>query len=251
MYTLLTLLIIIFIPIPIMMRYMLTGRNAYRGILEGSMSAVTGVALVFLVFWSVTGTSFFDVLNSALNQMSIEDMNQGSYYMAGIKELEPEAMQQTLEKVKEMAKLAFPGTLIVFSVVIAYLNYGLLSWILLKTGRKISALPPFRTFSLPKNIIIGSLIIYILSYITANMGIIDKDLIMYSLELLFTFVFSIQGLAVVFFFGYVKRIPKFVVLIVSAIFLLTWLGQTFLFLLGLLDLVLDIRKRFSKTNLSR
>ncbi len=152
---------------------------------------------------------------------------------------------------KEMAKLAFPGTLIVFSVVIAYLNYGLISWILSKTERKISALPPLRTFSLPKNIILGSLIIYILSYITANMGIIDKNLIMYNLELLFTFIFSIQGLAVVFFFGHMKRIPKLVILIVSGILLLIWLGQTFLFLLGLLDLVLDIRKRLSQTNLSK
>ncbi len=251
MFTLLILLVMIFIPIPVMMRYMLTGRNAYRGILEGSMSAVTGVALVFLVFWSVTGATFFEVLNSVLNQMSIEDMNLGVYNMAGMKELEPEAMQKTLESVKEVTRLAFPGTLIVFSVVIAYLNYGMISWILGKTGRKISTLPPFRTFSLPKNIIIGSLIIYILSYLTVNMGIIDKSLMMYSLELLFTFIFSIQGLAVIFFFGYSKKIPKPVVLIVSGIFIFTWLGQTFLFLLGLTDLVLEIRKRYTQTNLSK
>ncbi len=52
-------------------------------ILEGSMSAMTGVALVFLIFWSMTGATFFDVLNSALNQISVEDMNLGSYYMIG------------------------------------------------------------------------------------------------------------------------------------------------------------------------
>lgn len=74
---------------------------------------------------------------------------------------------------------------------------------------------------------------------------------MYSLELLFTFIFSIQGLAVIFFFGYSKKIPKPVVLIVSGIFIFTWLGQTFLFLLGLTDLVLEIRKRYTQTNLSK
>lgn len=249
MYTILILLIMIFIPIPVMMKYMLTGRSAYRGILEGSLSAVTGVALVFLVFWSITGMTFFDVLNSSLNQIKIEDLNMGSYYAMGMKELEPDAMQLALDKMKEMTKLAIPGTLIVFCLVIAYLNYGFLSWIIGKTGRKISALPPFRTFSLPRNIIIGSLIIYLLSYISANMGIIDKDLMMFSLELLFTFIFSIQGLAVIFYFGYSKKIPRIVLIVISAIFILTWLGQTFLFLLGLTDIILNIRRRFSQTNL--
>ena len=249
MYTFLILAIMIFIPIPIMMRYMLTGRNAYRGILEGSLSAVTGVALVFLVFWSMTGATFFDVLTSSLSQIKVEDLNMSGYYAMGMKQLQPDAMQLALENMKEMTKLALPGTLIVFCLVIAYLNYGLLSWLIGKTGRKISPLPSFRTFSLPRNIIIGSLIVYLLSYISANMGIIDKNLMMFSLEILFTFVFSMQGLAVIFYFGYLKKIPRVVLVVISAIFVLTWLGQTFLFLLGMLDIILDIRKRFSQTNL--
>jgi uncharacterized protein YybS (DUF2232 family) len=166
----------------------------------------------------------------------------------GMKQMEPDTMQLEFENMKEMAKLAFPGTLIVFSLVAAYLNYGFLSWLIGKTGRKISSLPPFRTFSLPRNIIIGALIIYLLSYITVNMGIIDKNLMMFSLEMVFTFVFSMQGLAVIFYFGYSKKIPKIVLVVISAIFVLTWLGQTFLFLLGLTDIILDIRKRFSQTN---
>jgi uncharacterized protein YybS (DUF2232 family) len=81
------------------------------------------------------------------------------------------------------------------------------------------------------------------------MGIIDKSLMMFNLEMLFTFVFSIQGLAVIFYFGHSKKIPKLVLIIVSGIFILTWLGQTFLFLLGLTDVVLDIRKRFSQAGI--
>ena len=246
MYTLLILGIMILLPIPVMMKYMLAGRSAYRGILEGSFSAITGVTLVFLLFWAMTGVTFFEVLNSTLSQINVEDMNPSSYYMMGMKELEPDAMLRALESMKEMAKLAFPGTLIVFSLVIAYLNYAVISWFVNKSGRKISVLPPFRAFSLPKNILIGTVIIYLLSYITANMGIIDKDLLMFNLELLFTFIFSVQGLAVIFYFGHLKRIPKFIMFIVSGVFMLTWIGQTFLFLLGLTDVVLNIRKRLSK-----
>jgi len=176
-------------------------------------------------------------------------MQLSGYYMMGMKELEMDTLQLALEQMKEMTKLAVPGTIIVFSMVIAYLNYAVISWVIGKTGKKISKLPPFRVFSLPKSIVLGSLLIYVLSYITISMGIIGKDLIMFNLELLFTFVFFIQGLAVVFYFGYLKKIPKIVSLMVAGIFLFTWLGQTFLFLLGLTDVVLDIRKRFSQTNL--
>ena len=239
----------ILLPIPVMMKYMLAGRSAYRGILEGSFSAITGVTLVFLLFWAMTGVTFFEVLNSTLNQINVEDMNPSSYYMMGMKELEPDAMLLALESMKEMAKLAFPGTIIIFCLAITYLNYTVISWFVNKTGRKISVLPPFRAFALPKNIIIGVVIIYLLSYITANMGIIDKDLIMFNLELLFTFIFSVQGLAVIFYFGHAKKIPKIIMFIVSGVFILTWIGQTFLFILGLTDVVLNIRKRFSQTNL--
>ncbi|MDD3168418.1 MAG: DUF2232 domain-containing protein [Eubacteriales bacterium] len=246
MYTLLILVIMIFIPVPVMMKHMLTGRNAYRGILEGSLSAITGVTIVFLVFWSLTGASFFEVMNTALSQISIEDMKQNNPYLMGMRGMEPDAMQLALDNVKEIMKLAFPGTIIVFSLVTAYLNYAFLSWLIGKSGKKISGLPPFRAFSLPKNIIIGSLIIYLLSYITVKMGIIDKSLIMFNLELLFTFIFSVQGLAVVFYFGFLKKVPKLILLILSGIFISTWLGQTVLFLLGLTDVALDIRKRFPR-----
>ena len=249
MYTFAILLIMVVIPIPVMMKNMLTGRSAYRGILEGSMTAMTGLALVFLMFWLMTGVTFFHAINSTLSQITIEDMNISSYYMMGTKQLTPDAMQAALDQMKEMTKLAFPGTIIVFSMIIAYLNYFTISWVIGKTGRKISKLPPFRVFSLPKSIILGALLIYILSYIVIGMGIIGKDLMMFNLELLFTFVFSVQGLAVVFYFAYLKKIPRIVTLIVSGIFLFTWLGQTFLFLLGFADLVLDIRKRFYSTKI--
>ncbi len=247
MYTLITLLIMIVMPIPVMMRYMLTGRNAYRGILEGSMSAMTGVTLLFLAFWSMTGLSFLEALKNALNQVHLDNMQLPSYYAMGIKELEPASMQLALENMKEITALAVPGIIIVFCLIIAYLNYAVISWVIGKVWRKkVSLLPPFRTFSLPKNIVMGSLLVYLLSYIAINMGIINKDLMMFNLEMLFTFVFSIQGLAAVFYFGHRRRIPKFVVLLVSVIFFTTWIGQTFLFLLGLTDLVFDLRKRFSK-----
>lgn len=246
MLTLIILLVMILVPVPAMLRCMLSGRNAYRGILEGTLSAITGVVLVFLMYWSISGATIFDAIDSSLSRVSIGDMNMGAYSVLGAEPPEPEAMQRMLDNMKETAKLAVPGLLITFCMIISYVNYAAISWAIAKSGRKISALPPFRLFSLPKNAVIGSLIIYVLSYLTVSAGIIDGSLMMYNLEMLFTFVFSIQGLAVVFYFGHLKRIPKIIVAVASGILFLTWFGQTFLFFLGLADVVLDIRKRISK-----
>ena len=248
MLTLLIMLIIV-IPAPVMLRHMLSGRNAYRGVLEGSLSAMTGVAALFLLYWIMTGETFFDTLNSALSRISVEDMNMNAYTLMGAKPLGADEMQLMLDNMKETTKLAIPGLLIIFCMIIAYVNYAVLSWALAKRVKRVSSLPPFRSFSLPKNSVIGSLVIYLLAYLTVDMGIIDQKLIMFNLEMLFTFVFSVQGLAVVFYFGYRKRIPKLVVAVIAGIFYLTWFGQTFLFFLGLVDVVFDIRKRFSQTNL--
>jgi uncharacterized protein YybS (DUF2232 family) len=261
MLTLIIFLILILIPVPAMLRYMLSGRNAYRGILEGSLSAITGVALVFLIYWALTGATFSDAVNSSLDLIKAEDMNMDAYTVLGAEPLAPAAMQQMLDAMKETTRLAVPGLLIIFCLILAYVEYGVISWALVKSGapvknealaksgKKVSALPPFRRFSLPRNAVLGSLIVYILAYLSVSMEIIDGKLMMYNLEMLFTFVFSIQGLAVIFFFGFQKRIPKILLVVLSGILFLTWLGQTFLFLLGLTDVVLDIRKRISQTNL--
>ncbi len=228
---------------------MLSGRSAYRGVLEGSISAVTGVAFVFLLFWALTGVTFFHVMTTALDRISAADMTQMSSYMMGLDKISPTHLQATAEQMKEVTKLAVPGTLIVFSMVIAYFNYLVISWILIKTGKKIVALPPFRFFALPKSAVVGFLVIYGLAYLTVSLGIIDKHLLMFNLEMIFSFVISVQGLAVVFFVGHRKRIPKVVLWIIVAIFVVTILGETMLFFIGLIDIILDIRKRFYQTNL--
>jgi len=249
MLTLIIFLLMIFIPVPVMLRHMLNGRNAYRGVLEGFLSAMTGVAAFFLIYWSITGVTFFDTINSVLNRIGVEDMNMNAYTLLGAEPLRPDEMQLMLDSMKETTKLAIPGLLIIFCMIIAYVNYASISWALGKSGKKIAALPPFRSFSLPKNSVIGSLIVYLLSYLAVDIGIIDKSLMMFNIEMLFTFIFSVQGLAVVFYFGHRKRIPKVIVAVIAGFLFLTWFGQSFLFIMGLLDVVLDIRKRFSQTNL--
>jgi membrane-bound ClpP family serine protease len=173
MFIPLILIIMIIVPIPILIKNMLSNRNAYRGILEGAIAAMAGVASLLMMFWILTGVSFFELINEGMNSVTLEDMKFAERYaMLGMEMPEPEELQLMLDYVKETMSLAVPGILILLCLVISYINYGIISWILSKSGQRITTLPPMRSFSLPKSIVIGSLLIYILAYLSASAGII-------------------------------------------------------------------------------
>lgn len=244
MYALLILLIIILIPIPIMTKHMLGGKSAYQGVLEGIISAIIGVTMVFMFSQAITGITIFERLDAILNNLIIADINMTEMYeMFGLNKLNSSELQIAIDNMKETMELSIPGTIILWSSIFAYFDYKIVSWLFHKSGKEVTMLPPFRTFSLPKSIMLGSILIYILSYMAANTGIIDKNLIMFNIQMLFGFIFFIQGLSFLFYFGDLKRVPKLIVIIIATALIITGIGKTALFILGLTDVAFDIRKR--------
>ena len=244
MYALLILLIIILIPIPIMSKYMLGRQSAYQGVFEGIISAIIGVTMVFMFSQVMTGITIFDRFDAILINVNAADMNMpGMYKMLGLNKLNASELQTAMDNMKEIMKLSIPGTIIIWSSIFAYFNYKIVSWLLHKSGKEVSMLPPFRNFSLPKSVMLGSVLIFVFSYFAANMGIIDKSLIMFNIQMVFSFIYFVQGLAVLFYSGNMKRVPKVILIIIAAAIISTAIGKTALFILGLTDVAFDIRKR--------
>jgi len=123
MYTPIVLLIIIFIPIPIMARYMIAGRNPYRGVLEGIMSAVVGVTMVFLFSQAFTEVSVFERIDLLLSSVSAADLYRTNMpQMFGLDKLRVEELQVAMDYSREIMKLSLPGVLIILSSIRAYVN---------------------------------------------------------------------------------------------------------------------------------
>lgn len=250
MYTSLILLIIILVPIPVMIKYMLAGNHAYRCIREGAVTTVLGIMLTFMFASVFTGISLFERIDWIYSQISINDLTLTRGYTGfGLDQLEPEELERVFTATKEYIKMSIPGVTVVLTILSAYLNYPWLSFVLRKLGKNVHALPPFKTFSLPKNVLLGAIIVYALSYLAGSMEIVDQQLIMINVEMIFGFLFSVQGLAFIFFFGNLRRIPKALLLLISAIFIITTFGHTVLFMMGLVDIAFDMRKRFSQNSL--
>jgi len=224
---------------------MLERKSCYRGLFEGILSAVIIVTIAFMFSQIVTGVTIFERFNTILNNINMKEIyTPGMYELFGLNDLDASELETAMNNIKEVMKVSLLGSIIIWTSIAAYFNFKLVSWLFRKTGKEVSKLPPFKEFNLPKSAMLGSILIYFLSYLAANMGIIDKNLIMYSIQMLFSFIFSIQGLAVLFFYGSMKRIPKIVVIIIAAILISTEIGKTVLFFIGLTDVAFDLRKRF-------
>lgn len=102
--------------------------------------------------------------------------------------------------------------------------------------------PPFRYFSLPRNIVWGFLIIYILAYGASYFDLVDKTVLMTNIVYIFQFVFAIQGMAVVVYYFKNKHTPKLIQMIVYVILLLTNIGGMGLFFIGMIDLFINLRR---------
>lgn len=233
-------------PIPVMVRHMMTGRNSYRGVLQGIFCAVIGIFVLFALSSADTGLQPFDMVTADLEKVTLADMSLIEKYQPMSELLGGQQLnQEQFQEVKRLVALGLPGSMILLSCLVAYFNYRWISWLLRQSSKKISTLPPFWMFSLPKNAMLGSFLIYLLAYIVSGMGIVDKNILMTTFQILFLFAFSLQGLAVISFYGTLKKMPKLIILVFCSLFILTTPGQTFLFLLGLTDIAFDLRRRIS------
>ena len=181
-----------------------------------------------------------------LNSIQAKDL-LGPYQALGIAgDLDPEELQMVADAAKSMMIRSLPGYIIIWSCILAYVNYNIISKFLVKLRKDVPTLPPFRDFTLPRNSLFGFLVIFFLSFLAGNIGIIDSGLMMLNVEILLRFVFSIQGLAVLFYIGKVKKIPAIIPFIVAVVLIISGAGNTVLFVLGMAEVVFEIRKRSQK-----
>lgn len=244
MYTLLILSIMIFMPLPIMSKYMIAKKNPYRAVLQGILYSLVGIALVFIMVKIQTGSGIADLFHASFKQ-ALEAQDPSTLLKAfGIENVSEKELIESMDNIAKLMEMMIPANLIVWSSIFAYVDYKIISRALVKNGIMVSVLPPLRELALPKNSLLGAIIICVLAYLSANIGIIDETTIMLNIQLVLNFVFAVQGLAVALYYAYVRRMPKFMVIIMCVFLLMFSFGRTLLFILGLTEIVLNLRKRF-------
>lgn len=135
-----------------------------------------------------------------------------------------------------------PSLMVVFSLIITYVNLLLTSTILRKMGFGAHSVQKFSKLKLPSNIVSGIGMLYLLSYILIKTNVEYSQAFLSNLTFLTGFIFFLQGLAVLDFLlirTKIKRFFRFLILGLNILFLPM---SSIFFLIGLLDQIFDLRK---------
>lgn len=148
----------------------------------------------------------------------------------------------SVDEIIDYLLMIVPGILVIQSMVTAFGNYYLTVSMLKRFRTDKTELPQFSNFRLPRNIVFGAFIIFVLSYLTKYAeGIYQAGLIT-NVILIFVFMFFIQGIAVISHIIKRTKTPKPVrIALIIAVFFISPLLTAVAFI-GLIDSIVDIRK---------
>lgn len=149
---------------------------------------------------------------------------------------------RNLEIMKSTILTLIPSSLIFGSIGSACINYIVAGAILRRTGFKFQTLGKFGRFSLPKNIMMGLLVIITLSYGASRMNIVNGEALFLNVFYLFQIAFLLQGLAVIMFFMEKFGLPKVFKAMACIAFMILPTFSIMAVILGLADSVINIRR---------
>ncbi len=226
--------LMVFVPMALSMGHLIRKRHE-----EFSVIAMGTAITVFATFLMIQVYSFaFDVNVmdeiTALLQEAIG--NQTEMLMS---------MNFQVNNIKDMVDtfmMVFPGVVVVHSILVSFINYFTSGAILKKLGNKELGLPEFSNYKLPGNIVLGSFIIMILTYLTGFFEGIYTNTLMANVLVIFTFIFFTQGMAFISFLLEKLKFPKpFRIAVLLLIVIISPL-LTLIALMGLIDSVFDMRR---------
>jgi uncharacterized protein YybS (DUF2232 family) len=158
----------------------------------------------------------------------------------------PQGMRDTLLSSFELIRVTLPALLILASLLDSFLNYTAARIVLKRLGLNMEALPPFGEWRAPSNLSLGFLILMGLTLAGGYLGLEGIDIVMGNILVLFQMIFMVQGISVLYYFLTQKGVNRFIkVLVIVFVLFNQFLAMAAVFA-GLLDVLLDFRKRFSK-----
>jgi len=226
-------IVLLFGPMTLVMGYFLKRQaNPYRVIGLGTLISVFSIFIVVqLVDW-VAGIYLIDEL--ILMLQSVIDHQIGALENMDIQAISREELLSYLV-------IIIPGAFVVQSLLICFLNYYMTAAVLKRLGIDQQELPEFSNFRWPGNIVLGSFIIFILTFATQFIEGIYAQTLLTNITLIFSFVFFLQGIAFISFFIKKTRVNKFIRMVILGVIVILSPLLTIVAIMGLVDALFDMR----------
>lgn len=219
------------------------GRSVRHILVAGSAASLAATLLTFAVSTYIMGINTLVEMEMVFTEVVeyqkrfIEGMDGGTAEMI-----------RNLDIMKNTLMTLIPSSIIFGSVASTCINYIISGTILKRTGFKFQSLGRFSSFSLPKNIMMGLLVIIGLSYGVTRMNLVNGETLFMNVFYLFQIAFLIQGLSVIVFFMEKFRVARIFRVILIVLFLFVPTFSVGAAILGLADSILNIRRLDMKHN---
>ena len=235
------LTLITFAPLSVVLNYMMSKRRkSFEIILISTVILLFSHLLVINIIGDMSGVSIINQLEDFFAQSvnthieTLRDMDLSAYEILKVRDLLENAMDYIL--------LILPATLIIFSLVVSYLNYLISSLTLRKLGHEIVSVPKFAKFKLPNNVLLGAGIMFVGAFLIKTLKLFYYETIILNITVIASFMFFTQGLSVINYKLISKKlgiIPR--VLLMAFLIIILPLGWI-ISLIGILDVIMDFRK---------
>lgn len=227
-------ILVIFGPMTVVMGYFLKEKaSAYRVIGIGTLVSVLSIFIMVQLLDWVAGLYVIEELIQMLQ--SVID-----HQITTLENLNIQAVSR--EEIFSYILIIIPGAFVVQSLLICFLNYYMTAAVLKRLGVEQQDLPEFSNFRWPGNIVLGSFIIFALTFVTQWIEGVYAQTLLTNITLIFAFVFFLQGIAFISFFIKKTRINRFLRMMILGVIVILSPLLTIVAFMGLVDALFDMRK---------
>lgn len=200
----------------------------------------TFIANIVLIKFSAlfTGTDILNLYFSTFEQSKQKTAEFMKSFGANEQQIN-QALSQSMNL--DLIKIMFPGILALASVISAYVNYYFVGAIFRRLRISINELKPMDQWYINNNLSFGLFFITLATWLMTLLKVPNSDIVFYSIYMIFSGVFVINGLSVLAWFLKNRGLSKKVSIPIIAFALLAGFEQI-LFFLGLIDYAIDFRK---------
>ncbi|MGL6105664.1 DUF2232 domain-containing protein [Romboutsia sp.] len=211
--------------------------NKFEPIYMGTIIVVASMIVFFFIANVVFGTNILNEFTKAAKDIMAVQLDiitkSGLDLGEGLK----------ADDLVDYIRNILPTILLLQGMIISFIIYYLEAFILRRVRRLNLQIPKFEEFYLPGNAIMVSFVFYLLVMLMDAMNVkLHTDLIMLNLQLVFNFMFMIQGISLGIY--YFKKWMKegTIKMIFMSVFILCIFGFTGIAFVGMLDSIMDFRK---------
>lgn len=229
-----------FIPFIIIMSIFIKKRESSFKIFTFSSLVFFVSLLAILVIVKLLGVDIVKIMETSFGEMLA--MQLETFESMGLSNYEFFSMKELLEDLFKQVLIIIPSILLLISFFVGYINY-LLSGIILKSfDIQIVEMPKFSRISLPKDIILGSLLMIGLTFLVGKLGFSYYEAVLINIGSLLTVGFFIQGFSVADYLLNKLQFKLFFKIIIYITFIFNQTFISIITIVGFVDLVFDMRK---------